>query len=269
MLSTPYKVSTITATGSVNALLDLGLFYEHLLLIKPEEETDGIIFVEFGMKKMDTISRGTQRRNRRQKKDARRFDNQVTVILKMLLQGSYVYVNVKVFKNGNIQMTGLKDINQGKIVVDHIIVQLKQIVDQYPHVATLAEGETIKNCDYKIRLINSDFKVNLEIKRDKLNKVMQNAYAIRSSFEPCIYPGVKIQFFWNDTKKRNDDGICECSCCDGKGTGSGEGNCKKITIAVFQSGCIIITGALTYEQIDDAYLFICDAIKTHRSEFEK
>lgn len=65
-------------------------------------------------------------------------------------------------------------------------------------------------------------------------------------------------------------GVCKCTCdCDGKGSGCGMGNCQRITIAVFQSGCIIITGAQTCEQIDTAYKFICDMCIKNRDRIEK
>ena len=37
--------------------------------------------------------------------------------------------------------------------------------------------------------------------------------------------------------------------------------CKKITISIFQSGNIIITGARSLEQINDAYSFINKVLK--------
>ena len=52
-------------------------------------------------------------------------------------------------------------------------------------------------------------------------------------------------------------GKCYCTkLCNGKGDGDGNGNCKKITISTFQSGSVIITGARSMEQINDAYKFI-------------
>ena len=36
----------------------------------------------------------------------------------------------------------------------------------------------------------------------------------------------------------------------------GNGDCKKVTVAIFQSGKIIITGAQNYSQIKEAYLFM-------------
>ena len=39
------------------------------------------------------------------------------------------------------------------------------------------------------------------------------------------------------------------------------GDCKKVTIGVFQSGCVIITGAATVTQIEECYPYICKVLK--------
>ena len=80
------------------------------------------------------------------------------------------------------------------------------------------------------------------------------------NYESDNYPGVKTSFYWNmgDPSK---SGICKCKIgktCSGKGRGTlAEGDsCRKITISIFQSGKIIITGARDKAQIEDAYSFI-------------
>jgi TATA-box binding protein (TBP) (component of TFIID and TFIIIB) len=171
-------------------------------------------------------------------------------------------MNIKIFKNGHVQITGVKQINQGKEMIDTLIEKIKEIAKVEENV--VKDIKSLENIGYKVALINSDFKIGFEIKRDKLHSVLINSYNNKCSFEPCIYPGVKIQYFWNgDYKCRN--GICRChdTCFVGKGKGYGENECKKITIAVFQSGCIIITGAQTTEQIDDAYKFITNILLKH------
>ena len=102
-------------------------------------------------------------------------------------------------------------------------------------------------------MINSDFKVNFEIRLDYLYKIITQEYKIICSYEPCIYPGAKIEYYYPN------NGFCKCtSFCTGKSE-----TCKKITIAVFQSGCIIITGANKIEHIEIAYNFICDILSNN------
>ena len=85
-------------------------------------------------------------------------------------------------------------------------------------------------------------------------------------YEPCNYPGVNIKFFWKkDCIGTNNYGKCVCNPggerCSGKG--DGESECKKITIAVFQSGKVIITGADMVEQIHGAYSWITNVFRRH------
>ena len=69
-----------------------------------------------------------------------------------------------------------------------------------------------------------------------------------------IYIIIHIELEWVCTY---NDGICRCTgLCDGKGDGEGDGNCKKVTIATFQSGNVIITGARKNIQTQAAYKYI-------------
>ena len=45
--------------------------------------------------------------------------------------------------------------------------------------------------------------------------------------------------------------------------------CKKITIAIFQSGCVIITGAQSLLQINEAYAWINEIIFSNKDSVEK
>ena len=63
-----------------------------------------------------------------------------------------------------------------------------------------------------------------------------------------------LYYFNNNNDKC---GICKCTeKCNGKGRGCGNGQCKRVTIAVFASGKIIITGGRSIEQLVDSYDFI-------------
>jgi TATA-box binding protein (TBP) (component of TFIID and TFIIIB) len=269
----PIKVSTVTAIGTISTIVNLDVFFEEFKIMDHELNEEGFVFIEYGRKNYDTMVKGFNDKKKQHKKKIRKcFDNQITIIFKMLLpNGIYKNINTKVFRNGNIQMTGLRDVNDGKRVIDMLIKSVKDI--HLINGGVVEDINMIENAKYKVCLINSDFRIGMEIKRDKLNSIMQKRYRLFSSFEPCIYPGVKIQYCWNTDMKQNDDpleGICRCKgFCGGKGNGIGDGNCKRITIAAFQSGCIIITGAQSYAQINDAYSYICKIIATHAEDIKK
>ena len=65
-------------------------------------------------------------------------------------------------------------------------------------------------------------------------------------------------------KEKQVTGICNCcGPCNGKGK---DGLCKKITVAVFNSGKIIITGGQSYEHLNTAYDFITEIIEKNKDE---
>jgi TATA-box binding protein (TBP) (component of TFIID and TFIIIB) len=274
--ATAYRISTITATGSIGTEINLDLLFdelcfaiEHAGVGKTPDICFGLVYTEYGRKKSTTFYKGIAKKYATHNTKAsgfKRFDNQLTVVYKYSEDS---LINIKVFKNGNIQMTGVKGTDDGKNMIDILINKIVH-VENSKMIGIVCDVEAMQNLNYKIALINSDFKVNFEVKRDKLHNVLKRQYNVRCSFEPCIYPGVKIQFFWNATNIHKD-GICRCSktCVLGKGVGAIDRDCKKITIAVFQSGCVIITGAQTTQQIDDTYRFICRILFDHRDIIEK
>jgi hypothetical protein len=103
-------------------------------------------------------------------------------------------------------------------------------------------------------MINSDFNTNFKLDLLKfLNILNTNKKELFTKFNPEKYRGLIIGYYWN-TKKDVQDGRCLCSLkCNGKGNGTGDGQCKKVTISVFKSGSIIITGGRLVKQIEDAY----------------
>lgn len=274
--ASPYRISTITATGSVGTEIDLDILFDELCVTinehgvgKTQDDCFGFVYAEYGKKRSITYYKGIAKKyatHNEKTSGFKRFDNQLTVVYKFNEES---LINIKVFKNGNIQMTGVKDTSNGQSMIDILINHIKK-TEQAKHIYIVFNAKNLQNSNNKIALINSDFKVSFEVKRDKLHNVLKQQYNIRCSFEPCIYPGVKIQYFWNITNPKKD-GICKCStpCINGKGNGSCDMDCKKITIAVFQSGCVIITGAQTTEQIDDTYSFICDVLFENREIIEK
>lgn len=266
---TPYRISTITATGAVNSELDLDILFNSFKLLilesgvnKTPEHKYGLVYAEYSKKKSDTYFKDFSKKfltQKRKENTSKRFDNQLTIIYKF---NDESLMNIKMFKNGNIQITGVKSIQHGSDMIDILISYIRDICVKEP--TAVKSVEQLANNNYKVALINSDFRIGFEIKRDKLYTILINSYGNKCSFEPCIYPGVKIQYFWN-SHNHHRDGVCCCKteCTIGKSDGQGENRCKKITIAVFQSGCIIITGAQTTEQIDEVYQFICDVLNTH------
>ena len=202
------------------------------------------------------VTRNKDGRPRKGGRERRRFDNQVTVVVRREDGGR---TNAKVFRNGHVQITGLKAVEDGAGVVEAVCAAVAGASG--PPAA--AEDPSLLGChDYRVRLINSDFRAGYEIRRDVLARIIAKEYGLPCSFEPCIYPGCKVQYWFNAAGKKS--GWCTCRAkCGGKGTGDGDGECKKVTISVFHTGSVIITGGQSREQIDEAHAFITACLKNN------
>lgn len=263
-----YRVSTITATACVGrgVSVDLDRFFAGLSPDPPPsaDAPDAGMYATYAehcsKRAPEPRCKGVQRRHPRRRAAVRCFSNQVTVVVTWVppTDAPPFVVNVKCFQNGNVQMTGLREISQGPRVVGRI-AELMLGAD------AVADPSCVAPCDYRVRLINSDFRLGCAVRRDVLHRVVRAQYGVRASFEPCIYPGVKIQYFWSPGPLA--DGRCRCAVpCNGKGADETTGFCKKVTVSVFQSGCVIVTGAQSYEQVDAARAFITRVLEEHTAD---
>jgi TATA-box binding protein (TBP) (component of TFIID and TFIIIB) len=269
---TPYKVSTITCNVDLGINIDLVVLYENFTI----EGKSNFIWIHYPKIEGDN-KRGVYPKKKRNVKNTTKktsFDNQVTVLYK-----ADNYPNLKIFKNGNIQITGVKNKDDVNVIVNQVIEELKRIHKLNPKISSNENfNEAIGFNNFHIRMINTDFKTysNPEmtdkfiIRRKVLHKILiSDQYNNKCSFEPGKYHGVKLEFFWNKNKDKQN-GICGCcDNCFGKGSGNGLKDCKKITVAIFESGSVLITGGVSFEQINDAYSYITTIFKNHKDEIKK
>ena len=276
---TPYKISTITATGDINAHIQLDVLFAEIPLAakafasstwgfsSAQFSTDGIVVRRSALDdKGEPLP--VQKSSRRKRRPTRHFDNQCTLIYWELDRTVDRGVNVKCFKNGRVQMTGVRTVDEGARVVECLVSTINAIPGVLEDASISATAS-----NYKVCLINSDFCLGYLVKRDKLHGVLVKSLGLICSYEPCIYPGVKLSFMWNHgwtAKNEHQPGRCACvKPCNGTGDGYGPGCCRKVTVAIFQSGCAIITGAHNYTQLEDTYGFVCEVASTYRAMLEK
>lgn len=322
---TNYRISTMTLITSFDTNINLYVVNQYFKL---DNKLKSMVYGDKPVKNINL-----------KKKKNRPFFNQATIVVEL---NPLKIINVKIFSNGKIQMTGVKKkeyglraLNliiqkfkntKGEIPVSKLLIRkqielllenlklstlpidyfleeyyvinknnlydikfnkkIEEIINVDKIINTLIEyykgdinifsesiedEKKIKIKDLDIVLINSDFCTNFNIKRNILHTILKNNYNIISRYEPGIYPGVNNKFFWNeDYKNKKYLGKCYCTkTCEGKGNGKGNGNCKKITIAVFQSGAIIITGARKIEHIVDTRNFIIKVLKENYELIKK
>jgi TATA-box binding protein (TBP) (component of TFIID and TFIIIB) len=271
-INRPLQISTITACANAkNVVINLQKIYDHL------EPSETVRYIELG-----NCNKGYAKKNnkkKRKKKPVRQFFNQLTLIIYCNTYNKLV--NVKIFLSGAIQLTGLKS----KLGALKIIKYCESLINTINIINTITttnttnsntntpsnidsipttdqvikfskDQETLIYDPPKIVLINSDFTLfsneSNSINRNELYKIVINNTRVFASYEPCIYPGVNIKYYYNKYN-RKENGICYCKdrCC-----GKGGAECKRVTIVVFQSSKVIITGANNYQQLMMAFIWI-------------
>lgn len=191
------------------------------------------------------VGRVLKRNGREKRYSDRLFDNQSTVVVRLPYHGGY-YINIKIFHNGNLQMTGARSVDEAV---------------EAANFALGSAGGSVTGAT--VQLMNSNFLIGRRINREELHDVATHSYGVLSSFNPSIYPGVKIYYMFN----AHGDGRCRGSpACQGIGKGA---CCKRITLLVFsgksnvKTSAAIITGATCHEHISAAHKWLASVVRDH------
>jgi hypothetical protein len=162
------------------------------------------------------------------------FENQATMVVRM---PSGTHTNVKLFRNGHIQMTGarseLDGVEAARAVMRAVGGAWRRAVHDkrsVPHGAAIddallaappgaatdgadvaapngAAPPDIRGC-MNVCLMNSDFRLlGGKVDRQKFYEVATATYGVQSSFQPAIYPAVKCFFMW---RPETGDGTDAC-----------------------------------------------------------
>jgi TATA-box binding protein (TBP) (component of TFIID and TFIIIB) len=151
------------------------------------------------------------------------------------------YVNIKMFDNGSVQMTGVKSLPGCFDALTYLLEELlktKAIVKNFRIVEKpfLKKPNKLHLHDFKIQLINTNFKIDYPINREHLYNCLLEEH-IECTYEPCTYAGINIKY-------THQDG-------------------KVISILVFEKKSIIITAGTCSDHIKQAYKFIMKKLKKY------
>ena len=191
--------------------------------------------ISIGLCKKDIISYRTK------KKSA--FYNCFVLIMRLLYNDIFREIHIKVFNTGKLEIPGIQNEELLNIVLDNLI----QIL--LPHVSN-------KNLCYlkdktETVLINSNFNCGYYINREKLFDILKYKYKINSSYDPCSYPGIQCEFYYDTDKKENTGR--QINNIDV--TNNSE-NIFKISFMIFRTGSVLIVGKCDEDILYNIYKFI-------------
>jgi TATA-box binding protein (TBP) (component of TFIID and TFIIIB) len=197
-------------------------------------------------------------KKKKKRKEKKNFFNQVSLIFrsatlmgldpnKLSEKERNKMLNVKLFINGSIQMTGCKHLNNikksleilfEKLKVTKVILDNKMQFYDKPFVDSIDKLDINKVHVFNIEMINTNFNGQYQINRNKLFQLLLEK-DIDVSFDPIIHASVNIKYELLNA------------------------NSKSISIFVFESGSITIAGSNSYDEVLEAYEFICKFIYTN------
>ena len=189
-------------------------------------------------------------KSKAKKKQKREFHNQISLNV-MIQSKKDKPVNIKLFTNGSIQMTGCKSVDNVIDVLSKIFIELqtvKAIIDK--ETMTITDKPFINDSsklslefvdNITIGMINSNFVYPNKIDRLKLFNLL-NSEQKECRYDPSNHAPVNIKY----------------NCKD-----------KSISIFVFEKGSILITGAKNCEHILEGYEFINKYLLTNHKKIVK
>lgn len=233
-----FVISTMTVTCKLPLSFDV-----YNIASKLELSKDFIQTVGYGKKGeiFKTLLKRKPRRyseNDNEKKKNTKFYNQVTIAV----NSGNISMNIKLFRNGSIQITGCIKISNVVWGLNKLFNILKKIQSDDDPVANPIEFLSVINLlDNNIAMINSNFAIGFRIDRERLFMKLHND-GYDCSFDPSRHAAVIMIYETSKSSITYSD------------------NNKKIrtpSILVFDSGKIIITGVRNYRQLMECYKFIC------------
>jgi len=245
-------ISTITLDCKLHTLIDIDAFSKNIGL-----KEDEIASIKIGTRKNPATNRTIILSKTKKKQSSKNFYNQVTILMRPMNNPSRNYINIKVFKNGSLHMTGCKDMSDFNNVSSTLIKILKKganIVEKngnQKHIEYVDKPDDIGIFDVKIRMINSNFKQGYKIDRKKLAKLLRKNHKKNTKDKEIGYVECKYQPTGGH------------SCVNIKYKYDEK---NKPSIFVFQTGAIIITGAKNLNHIIMAYHFIQKILNKYYDE---
>lgn len=272
-------LSTMTACGNLGGNVNVNTLIEKVAVMPYWKLADGILRVEGYAKDDPTnwVYRGICRKYLIRKNPGKGpFKNAATFYIRIYDEemDEYKEPSIKVFHNGGFQITGVRTPEQMKYAVSILVDAISSTDGGF-----LEEGAPFAERAFQeICMMNADVRTGYTLSRSAIQKLLTTESAMRSTYESTAYQGVNIKFFWNAGKHARGEpqtGICPCDIqCVSSGKKSSVRNtahitktkCTKVTVAPFQTGKIIITGAKHETQIKDAAKWILQFIVDHHDD---
>ena len=225
------SISTMCAGCKLGTSINIDNIYNFLKL-----NSDDILSVKLNDEKHRTLiaQKKTSRTSKKPTKN-NSFYNSITIVVRVN-EGDYTdltterKVNMGVFKNGSIQMSGVKKYKYTNKALNKLVYRLKEIEND---IHFIDNYDSIGIHDFNIYMINSEYKLSTQINRTRLFQILYTQ-KVKCSYEKCMRACVIVKYSPTTNNPENEE----------------------VTICIFEKGSIKISGARNLEQMKESYHYI-------------
>lgn len=174
------------------------------------------------------------------------FYNCFVLVFRIYIDEIFKEIHIKIFNTGKLEIPGIKHDSLLDIVLDKLINIISKI-DGYRDISCLKERtETV--------LINSNFNCGYYINREKLYDILRDKYNINCCYDPCSYPGIQCDFYYNVVNDNVEQ--------TGKQPLSLKDDFIKISFMIFRTGSVLMVGKCTEVVLKKIYIYIRMILET-------
>ena len=181
------------------------------------------------------------------------FMNCFAMIIRFRFEDVFREIHVKVFNTGKLEIPGILNANILEIVRAKVIACLQPFINKP---LGYIENEATENV-----LINSNFNCGFFIHREKLYSVLRGEkYGIETSYDPCIYPGIKCKYYYNNALAPDSEYQNGCIPVSDGAMKLSELEVNKkyteVSFMIFRTGSCLIVGNCSEEILLHIFEFI-------------
>jgi hypothetical protein len=120
------------------------------------------------------------------------FYNCFAIIIRVVFEGVFREIHVKVFNTGKMEIPGVVSV----VLLD---IVKKMVLNVMNNLDSPILFDFLENIPDSNVLINSNFNCGYFINREVLHSILRSSkYDIEAVYDPCSYPGVKCKFYFNN-----------------------------------------------------------------------
>ena len=212
---------------------------EHVKAVEGRIEFKDVRKISIGLCNKDVSSYRCKKRGA--------FYNCFSVIIRTRRRDRFCEMHVKVFNTGKLEVPGVQD---DEVFTNTMELLCKVLRSHSKHNRVTWDRERTETV-----LINSNFSTGFLIDRGTLYDILRRKYGIQGRYDPCSYPGIQCDYYFNPDDYAHDGSPPAKGLSDAKKEGY-----RRMSFMVFRTGSVLIVGKCCEQTLREIYAYLCQIL---------